>query len=274
MHRHGKIWGAVLFLCGTLGLSGSAFGGSIGLAWDASAGASGYRVYYGATSGNLTNSVDVGNTTQTTLNNLTDCSTWFFVVTAYNSLGESTPSNEVSSWTRPSVTMNPVSAMQGAQLTLTVDGASFDPGASVTVDNPNVFLDNVSRQSCTRMQAAVTIEPTAGNVRPAQIGRFKITVTNPNGTSGSKAQVFEVLVNPSRFDVNQSDPATDGRLDGLDTIWLARVFGSQEGGALYDPDLDFDGDGECDGNDLAYLASNFGRCWNGSAWSAAACPAL
>ena len=42
---------------------------------------------------------------------------------------------------------------------------------------------------------------------------------------------------------------------------------------LYDPDFDFDGDGWVDGQDLAYLASNMGRCWDGAAWTLAACPA-
>ena len=83
---------------------------------------------------------------------------------------------------------------------------------------------------------------------------------------------FDVLIEPSRFDVNQSDEGTAGRIDGKDTVWLARHFGSQEGGPTYDPDYDFNGDGWIDGSELAHLGSEFGECWNGSGWSGSACP--
>jgi hypothetical protein len=45
-------------------------------------------------------------------------------------------------------------------------------------------------------------------------------------------------------------------------------------GAKDDADDDFDGDGWVDGDDLAYIASNLGRCWSASAknWSLSACP--
>ena len=72
--------------------------------------------------------------------------------------------------------------------------------------------------------------------------------------------------------MNRSDDVTRNRLDGKDTVWMARAFGVQEGDALYQPDFDLDGDGWVDGEDLAYLASNLGGCWNGTDWSVAACP--
>jgi hypothetical protein len=53
---------------------------------------------------------------------------------------------------------------------------------------------------------------------------------------------------------------------------MGRLFGTEAGDALYNPDLDMDGDGWVDGEDLSYLASNFGECWSGTDWSAAACP--
>ena len=98
-----------------------------------------------------------------------------------------------------------------------------------------------------------------------------VSVTNPDRTFGEKPDAFEVLINPSRFDVNRSDASTRTRLDGKDTVWMARLFGSQEPDALYDPDFDLDGDGWVDGQDLSYLASNLGRCWSGSAWNVGAC---
>ena len=57
----------------------------------------GFRIYYGTESGNYSESVDVGaGVTEYVVENLSS-GTWYFVVTAYNSLGiESAPSDEVS----------------------------------------------------------------------------------------------------------------------------------------------------------------------------------
>ena len=250
--------------------------GTIGLSWNPSAGATGYRVYYGPSEGNyFANALYDGPSTQVTLNSaaLADCTTWHFAVTAYNGFpGESDHSNSVSSWPRPRVTRTtPESATQGDSFTLTIEGGSFSQSATIEIDNPDVALQN-SSISCEGIQFLATVEPTAENVRPAQVGEFTITVTNPDGLSGSGT--FEVVVNPSRFDINRSLPETTDRLDGMDVVWLARRFPSQESdvNSDYDPDYDFDGDGWIDGNDLVYVGSNFGRCWNGSGWTVAACP--
>ena len=64
----------------------------------------------------------------------------------------------------------------------------------------------------------------------------------------------------------QAAPPTVG-----DTVWLSRLFGNDETDPLWDPDFDFDGDGWIDGSDLAYLASNLGKCWSGTGWTAQAC---
>ncbi len=51
----------------------------------------------------------------------------------------------------------------------------------------------------------------------------------------------------------------DCRVDGVDLVAFALAFGAEEGEPLFDPDLDFTGDGRIDGDDLAVLASNFGK---------------
>ncbi len=57
----------------------------------------GYKIYYGTTSGNYTNNIDVGNVTTYKVVDLTEGLTYFFVVSAYDTLGnESDYSNEVS----------------------------------------------------------------------------------------------------------------------------------------------------------------------------------
>ena len=74
------------------------------LRWDASTGdVSGYTIYYGLSIGNYTFSKDVGNVTQYALDNfsLSEGTTYYFVVRAYNESGESEDSN-VSSYAMPS----------------------------------------------------------------------------------------------------------------------------------------------------------------------------
>jgi hypothetical protein len=261
--------GAVIFLtaCATV------HAGTINLAWDPVSGAAGYRVYYGSSSGSYSQSVDVGNNTQGTVT-VGDCQTWYLAVKAYNNAGESPNySNEISGWAAPRVSSTtPSAAQQGAQLSLDVNGANFRSGAAVATDNPNVFLGAPSVQGCNRIQVATTIEPTAAGVRAAEAGALVVSVDNPDGTYDDGAGVFNVQVNPARFDLVAGAGPSQNRLDGRDTIMLSTLFGSRDGDAVYDPDADFDGDGWVDGQDLAYLAGNLGKCWNGSNWTIQACP--
>jgi hypothetical protein len=84
------LWTIPLLVCP------AAFADSVTLAWDASSGASGYRLYYGTKSGPpYSISVDVLNVTTWTVTGLGP-GTYYFAVTAYNASGESSYSNEVS----------------------------------------------------------------------------------------------------------------------------------------------------------------------------------
>jgi fibronectin type 3 domain-containing protein len=68
------------------------------LTWDAVTGTpiTGYKVYVGEAPRLYTRTIDVGTVTSSTVNSLTVGRTYYFAVTAYNSDGESAPSNEVS----------------------------------------------------------------------------------------------------------------------------------------------------------------------------------
>ena len=250
--------------------------GEIKVAWDSVPGANGYHVYYGVQSGVYGSFVPAA-TNSATISGLQDCKAYYIAVKAFNGAGESPSfSNELSGWARPSITSaTPSSARQGDQINITITGANFQSGAVVDLGNPNVFLTSTYVDpSCREITVVATVEPTAGSVRPAQIGRLDLTVSNTNSVFGMKSQAFEVLINPSRFDINQSDDMTRNRIDGKDTVYLSRLFGVNDSNPNYDADDDFDGDGWIDGQDLAYIASNLGRCWSTSAksWSLAACP--
>ena len=265
---------AALMIC--IGAVGAARAGSIGLAWNAVSGAAGYRVYYGNASGHYSGSKDVGAVTSTSLSGLSDCIDWYVAVKAYNAAGESAAySQEVQGWPRPAVDVpHAVGGMQGAQLALQIQGANFKPGARFTINNPRVQMNSAIVVDCNRIDVDATIAPDGPGSRAAQSGLFALAVDNPDGTYGQDSDGFQVEIDPSRFDVNQTTAATRGRLDGADTVWLARLFASHDGvDALYDPDFDFDGNGWIDGADLTLLAANFGACWSGTAWTTQACSA-
>lgn len=101
---------------------------TVTLAWNpgSASGIAGYRVHYGTSSGNYTQTSDVGNTTTATVASLTGGTTYFFAVTDYNSAGtESSPSNEVT-----------FTASASASATASLFSASATP-ATVTVSDHN-----------------------------------------------------------------------------------------------------------------------------------------
>jgi hypothetical protein len=82
-----------------LSLAPGAFANPLTLAWDASAGATGYLIYYGSASRHYTAytaSVDVGDTTTATLSTLDPSQVYYMAVAAYDDEGsESDFSNEI-----------------------------------------------------------------------------------------------------------------------------------------------------------------------------------
>jgi hypothetical protein len=261
--------------------------GSISVRWDPVPGAAGYNVYYGSDSGQYDQAIDVGNATSHTLQSMANCRDTFVAVKAYNYLGEESAgfSNEISGWPRPVLTtVGVMQVMQGEQITLDITGGNFQPGAEIVFDtsgipvdasgDPLLSIDSAIVSSCTAISAMLTVESTARGFRAMEIGDFSIgfEVRNPDTVFGSGSRTLTVQFNPVRADVNRSDSSTRDRVDGKDLIWMAYSYARLEGDPFYNPDADLDGNGQIDGQDLSLLAVDFGRCWDGSGWSAAACP--
>ncbi len=80
---------------------------------------SGYTVYYGTSSGNYSNNIDIGNVTSYQLTGLTDGLTYYFSVTAYDTSGnESAFADEVSKvMPLPDTTPPVISAIQSISIT-------------------------------------------------------------------------------------------------------------------------------------------------------------
>lgn len=180
---------SVSALC--LATAGPAVAGTISLAWDpvTDADLAGYRVYWGSASGNYTQSVDVGNVTSYTLTGLGDCTTWYVAVKAYDTAGNESanPSNEVSGWPRPAVTASsPPSAEQGRQLSVTISGANFQPGATVDFGDPNIIVNSVAVSSCNEIVIDLDVTNVAG------VGTKDVEVTNPDRVFGVGTALFAV----------------------------------------------------------------------------------
>ncbi len=258
--------------------------GVIDLAWNSVIGASGYRVYYGTASRQYQSSIDVGKVTAASLDALADCTTYYVAVKAYNQGGESAGfSNEIVGWPHPEITAQTLAAKQGGQILLEISGTNFDADAVVTVDtsavpsdpygNPLVEVGPAAATSCHRVEAAVAIEPTASGLQAMGLGRIDLPVeiVNPGGVYRQGAVSLDVAFEPTRADMNRSNDRTDERVDGDDLATLVRAWASAFGDPAFDFDLDLDGDADVDGEDLALLASIFGRCHASDDWTVEAC---
>jgi hypothetical protein len=76
---------------------------NVKLAWDPSSDSlvTGYRLYYGTSSGNYTNVIDAGNRTDYTVTGLDAGTTYNFAATAYTSAGDESTFSNVTSFTTP-----------------------------------------------------------------------------------------------------------------------------------------------------------------------------
>jgi hypothetical protein len=127
---------------------------TVTLAWDANVepDIAGYELSYGESSGSYSSSVDVGNTTTTSLTHLVEGKTYYFVVSAYDTAGmKSLPSSEVSH-TITSSTVGGEKTADGVPKVIYVDSEEADGyAARYAIDgDPNTFWHTAWRVSSTR----------------------------------------------------------------------------------------------------------------------------
>lgn len=185
--------------------TGALYAGTMSIAWDpvTDSDLAGYKVYYGTAPGNYTMSKDVGNATSTTLTGLDPCTRYYVAVKAYDTGGleSASYSNEIAGLPRPVLnTVTPAAGDQGASLTLTLAGESFDSGATVEFSGTGITVVAVRRDSCS--QLSVDIQIAAG----APVGARDVTVMNPDRSFGTKAGGFTVNTNAAPT-VSSTSPA-------------------------------------------------------------------
>ena len=108
---------------------------AISLAWDTSpsSGVTGYRILYGTSSGNLNQSLEVGNLTSATLFNLTPGQTYFLAVVALTADGQSLPSGATLT-AQPNVASSIVALYNAA--------TALEP--ATTVDTPTARITHIA----------------------------------------------------------------------------------------------------------------------------------
>jgi hypothetical protein len=213
VHRWTRLAGVWLVVA-TLAMM-PALAATIGVNWDTSADATGYRLHYGTESGNYTEQIDVGNSTSHLLTNLVDCSRYYPVVTAYNDAGSSGFSGEAASLARPDVTdAAPPSAEQGRQLDVTLTGSNFDAGATVSFTSSGLQVDALSIASCNQMVLSLSV------AEGADIGTTDVQIVNPSGTTGNLTALFTVepTVAPTVVSTTPTDAATGVAVDVQPTV--------------------------------------------------------
>jgi len=97
----------------------------------------GYKVYWGTSSGSYTNVQNTGNVLTYTVTGLTNGQRYYFAVTAINSVGESAKSNEVSAMpqsgpTVPSAPQNLVATAGNQRVALSWQAPANDGGSPIT----------------------------------------------------------------------------------------------------------------------------------------------
>ena len=175
----------------------------------------GYFVYYGAASGAYTNAVDAGIVTTNTVPGLVEGTTYYFTVTAYNTLGlESDPATEVS-FTIPTVvpsqnspvagTMSATVNSSGAVLNGAVNpngaaaAAWFEYGLDSTYGWSAGFTNLGSGSSTFWVSSALA------GLLPGQTYHYHVAASNSIGVTNGTDMTFTV---PAALPTAATQPAT------------------------------------------------------------------
>ncbi len=205
-----------------LQLHPAAVAGEVQVTWGQSATATGYKLYRGTAPGTYSSSSDVGNSLGASATGLTDCQTWYFAATAYNSAGESGFSGEVSSWPRPVLSSsNPAVVELGKQAVLAIAGTNFKVGDTFQFTNPGVQITAATVASCNQLSLTVSV---AAN---APTGPTNLIVTHTSGVAGTGVGlvIISPQTPPTVLATSPLDGAANVSLDVQPTVQFSEAVG-------------------------------------------------
>jgi chitodextrinase len=159
----------------------------------------GYKAFYGSASGNYSQTIDVGTATMVALSNLTEGSTYFVVVTAYNAAGlQSPPSNEISFTI--AANQPPIVSLTSPQAGATLNGLSSIP-LTATASDPDGSISKVEFYEGLNMIGQATAAPYTALWNNAASGNYFLSATAYDN-SGAATRSAEVSIS-----VTNSTPA-------------------------------------------------------------------
>jgi hypothetical protein len=128
--------------------------------------------------------------------------------------------------------VTPPQGVQGATVPVTLTGSNFATGATLTLSGTGIIVGNVAVPSATQLTATLTV------ACGATLGARSVTVTNPDGGTGTLAAGFTVTSAPpptltlayngkavDRVGGRNTALAPDGALDGTLTATLSACGG-------------------------------------------------
>lgn len=200
--------------------------GTISVAWDSVSHPDlvGYRVFYGAASGDYGQWVDVGTTPVVTLSGLADCTDYHVVTKARGGDGSLSAqySNEVVGWARPRVqSASPAAVERAGQRDITLSGANFMPGATVSFSDPAIAVNGVTVNGCNEIVANVSLSASTA------LGDVNVTVVNPDQVFGVGSAVLSVTNAPPDGQIDQ--PSGDVTIEEGDTVAFAASGSDPDG---------------------------------------------
>ncbi len=140
------------------------------------------------------------------------------------------------------LTTRSIYLVRGDSTTVEVDGSSFQTGAVVNL-SADITTGTTAVLSGTVLTTPITVSP------GATVGVRTVTLTNPDGRSGSLPAGLEVVKDP--------DGNHDCRVDGVDLNQMARAWSSAIGETNYSTTSDLDGDGYVGPDDLSVFVKYY-----------------
>lgn len=185
-------------------LGAAAGNAQVSLTWTASAGASGYYVKRSTTSGSEAQ-IATASTSNYTDTGLTNGTTYYYVVSAYNSYGQSSNSNEVS--VTPAAPVTAPAAPAGVEATASDTEVSLTWTASTGATSYHVKRSTTNGAGYTQIAAPTATNYTDTGLTDGTTYYYVVSALNSAGESGNSAQVsatpktvaadVTITVNPS-----------------------------------------------------------------------------